>query len=266
MSLDIGAIEHEIEMTDRVIKAAEDWAKSYKKDKQAFADIIKLEAKFERILRAYFRELAKDRMDTYVNWSLYESQRVKAYNFNVIVDVDEIDELEGGELLTAMYDPVLQSMEIGAAAAERRYNIELGLNRYNEKLTKVTDKYVGKLVTNVTDTTVKRIQTSINTSITLGEDIQTAKARLIKVVGDPKRAELIARTETVRSYSMGVTTFGKEAGYTKKVWEISSDPCEVCQQNSGAVVDIDGTFPSGDTEAPAHPRCRCGVSLAPYTD
>lgn len=264
--LDIENAEREIELADRVIKAAEDWAKSYKGNKESFAKLIKLEAKFERIMRGYFRTLAKERLDKYLNWSLYAAQQIKAFRVDVVVDIEEIDDLEGGELLSVMHDPVLLALELGADYAEQTYKIDLGLNRYNEKLIKATDEYVGKLIKNINSTTVSRVQQSISTSITLGEDVQTAKARLTKIIGDPKRAELIARTETVRSYSMGVTTFGKEAGYTKKVWEISSDPCEVCAQNENAVVDIDGTFPSGDSEAPAHPRCRCGVTLAPFNE
>lgn len=259
-------IEREIELQDRVILASEDWAKAYKKNKESFVKLIKLEAKFEKIMRRYFKSLATERLDRYINWQQYEASKVKAYNFNVTVDIEEIDELEGGELMTAMHEPILQGWELGATTAEKTYNIELGLNRYSDVLLKATDKYVGKLVKNVNDTTVTRIQQSIATSLKLGEDITDAKIRLTKIIGDPKRAELIARTETVRSYSKGVTTFGKTAGYTQKVWEISSDPCEVCAMNQGAVVGIDSDFPSGDSEAPAHPRCRCGNSLMPMNE
>jgi hypothetical protein len=41
-------------------------------------------------------------------------------------------------------------------------------------------------------------------------------------------------------------------------WAVS-DPCPECAINSGAVVNIGSTFPSGANQPPAHPHCRCAL-------
>jgi hypothetical protein len=48
----------------------------------------------------------------------------------------------------------------------------------------------------------------------------------------------------------------KDAGLEKQEWAVS-DPCDICAKNDGAVVPIGTSFPSGDTQPPAHPHCRC---------
>jgi hypothetical protein len=48
----------------------------------------------------------------------------------------------------------------------------------------------------------------------------------------------------------------KEAGLEKQEWAVS-DPCDICAKNDGAIVPIGTSFPSGDTQPPAHPHCRC---------
>lgn len=258
----MNGIEDEIERLDRVIIASEDWAKRYKKSPEYLAKLIKLEAKFGRVMRKYFKTLATERMDNYINWHSYHRNSVTAYNIDVTID-DEGLALEYDELYLVMHEPILAGMALGASYGEETYNIDLGLNTFNESILKATDKYTAKLVTNVSNTTRDRIKQSIKTSTSLHEDVETAKARLMAIVGDARRAELIARTETVSSYSKGITVFGEESGATHKYWELSSDPCSLCLENSGAgaVVLFSEDFPSGDSEPPAHPNCRCGYSL-----
>jgi hypothetical protein len=48
----------------------------------------------------------------------------------------------------------------------------------------------------------------------------------------------------------------KDAGLEKQEWAVS-DPCDICAKNDGAIVPIGTSFPSGDTQPPAHPHCRC---------
>lgn len=257
--------EDAVERLQRLVLASEDWAKGYKKNKDAFAKLIKLETKIERLLRAYFRDLAKERLGKYINWSNYAKENVKAYRVDVTVDVEEIDDVEYDQLLNVIHDPLILSIALGAETAQAQYNIDVGLNQYSSEVLQAAESYTAKLVKGINDTTREKIKQSISTSLHLGEDTQAASERLSKIVNDPRRAALIARTETVRSYTTGITTFGKKSGATQKVWELSSNPCEICQSNydntpnSDGVIDIDEEFNDGDP--PAHPNCRCGISL-----
>jgi len=257
----VSQLEDSLEEQTAVILAAEKWAPSYKKNKDALALLIKFEAKLERVLRKHFRELANERMSSYINWELYSAQQIKAYSFEVIVDVQEFEDDEVEIMMATLNDPLAYSISLGAQTAEKQYKIELGLNQYSNAITKAAESYTAKLVKGLSDSTKTRISQSIATSIRLGEDLEAAKKRLSKVVNDPKRATTIARTESVRSFSRGITVFGEESKATAKFWEISSDPCAICAENEGAKVGLDEEFPSGDMEPPAHPNCRCGVSL-----
>jgi hypothetical protein len=54
----------------------------------------------------------------------------------------------------------------------------------------------------------------------------------------------------------------EESGVELVEW-IVADPCDLCQENADvSPIRIGDTFPSGDTEPPAHPNCVCDIS--PY--
>jgi len=262
---DITEAEDQAERLGGIILASEDWAKGYKKNKDAFAKLIKLETKIERKLRAYFRDFSKERLGKYINWSNYSKENIKAYRVDVTVDIEEIDDVEYGTLLNVIHDPLVLSIALGAETAQTQYNIDVGLNQYSSEVLQAAETYTAKLVKGITETTREKIKQSIATSLHLGEDVSSASDRLNRIVNDPRRAALIARTETVRSYTTGITTFGKKSGATQKVWELSSAPCEICQAaydntpNGDGVLDIDDEYSDGDP--PAHPNCRCGISL-----
>lgn len=78
-----------------------------------------------------------------------------------------------------------------------------------------------------------------------------------------ERAEMIARTETAFADSRGNMIAYKESGVVSgKEWILGSehDQEDECDDNVAAgVIGLDDDFPSGDTEAPAHPNCVCDV-------
>jgi len=80
---------------------------------------------------------------------------------------------------------------------------------------------------------------------------------------NPKRARTIAVTETTRAFAEGNTIAWKESGVVKKRrWNTSVDEmvCPICGPLHNVVVGIDGTFPGGHQNPPAHPRCRCWIT------
>jgi SPP1 gp7 family putative phage head morphogenesis protein len=103
-----------------------------------------------------------------------------------------------------------------------------------------------------------RVGTALADSIEQGLS-DTRAARLINdAIGSPARALTIAITETNRAMSYGAISRYKEANLEQMEWE-TSDPCPTCAMNSGAKVNIGGTFPSGAEMPPAHPHCRCAL-------
>jgi hypothetical protein len=62
-----------------------------------------------------------------------------------------------------------------------------------------------------------------------------------------------------RAVSVATVDAYKDFGVEQYEW-LSLDPCEICGGNSDAgPIAMGEEFPSGDTEPPAHPNCRCTV-------
>ena len=106
--------------------------------------------------------------------------------------------------------------------------------------------------------TYNEIGSSLGESIALGLSGSRA-ARLIQDrVQSASRALTIAITETNRVTSYAAMQTYKEYGLEKQEWQASS-PCDKCAMNEGAVVEIGSPFPSGVTQPPQHPHCRCAL-------
>lgn len=74
------------------------------------------------------------------------------------------------------------------------------------------------------------------------------------------RAERIARTEMARADIEAHNEAWRRSGIVQsKVWLISEDPCELCQENyAQGVIDFNEEFINGDP--PVHPNCTCDVA------
>lgn len=105
---------------------------------------------------------------------------------------------------------------------------------------------------------------------TIMEEIAGYREKLAKELGielddilsDSERALTIAQTEMSRAVSIASRELYEESGAELVEW-ITADPCDLCQENADvSPIGIGDTFPSGDTEPPAHPNCVCDI--APY--
>jgi len=143
----------------------------------------------------------------------------------------------------------------------------------------------GSTIQGLNATTKERIGTILADILKRGETPQTAVSAITEVLGkpsperakfleklgydkidamlyDPERALTIAQTEMSRAVSVANRELYTETGVELVEWLIA-DPCDLCQENADvSPIRIDDTFPSGDTEPPAHPNCVC--DLAPY--
>lgn len=255
------ALENNLDKLNIVIAAAEDWAKSYSKDNQSHAKLIRLEANFARELRRYFKSLAKERVIKYLNLPGYREQVVKAYDIKVIFDEDSFNDEEDNFILNVLHDPILEGMGIGVTAAQNITGRNLGLSKTDAAVQEAARKQAASLVKGINQTTKDRINQSIRTSLELGESDLDAAERISNILNDPNRALTIARTESVNSYNQGLLTFGDKSGAVAKQWyDVGAD--DICAENSAqGAIDIGDDFESGDNAPPAHPNCRCGMQL-----
>lgn len=266
----MGSVDAEIESLSRVISASEPWAIGYDDAPEQHAALIKAEAKLETKLRKYFRELAHERVAGYINWYAYEMERtkiaasdsIKAYDVNVMVD-ETLAPTEASIVINLIIDDVSYMIAIGAQAGEWIYSTPLGLNQYTEAILKEARKHSATLAKGLTETTRNKIRQQIESSLALGEDAQTLTKRFTdsKLINDPKRAEMIARTESVNSYSRGLLEFGRQSGAISKTWQSVPGACRICAPLDNETVPIGELFMNGSDKPSAHPRCRCTLRL-----
>ena len=85
------------------------------------------------------------------------------------------------------------------------------------------------------------------------------------------RASMIARTEIQTAQNQGrylgwtqASEQGLIDGGTTKMWLTSPlDPCDICEELSGEIVQWNQAFSGGFIVPPAHPNCRCVSVLIP---
>ena len=109
-------------------------------------------------------------------------------------------------------------------------------------------------------TSLDRIGTRLANALAQG--LPPSEVDLSDFFDDSERALAIAQTEMSRAVATASRQLYEESGVELVEW-IVADPCDLCQENADvSPIRIDGTFPSGDTEPPAHPNCVCDIS--PY--
>lgn len=284
----MGALD-EFERLTTSILAAEDWAEAYSNAPKQHAQLIRQTAKMNRQVMVYFRDLAKD-APKLVNWfnyssAVYEQQRTlkassaKAYDVNVVVNQNEVQQQDQA-FIKLVFNTIATTAELGVQSLVVEHNLPIGptststliQNQTTEQLAnlvgmKIMDKGLPTehLVPNpntaysIDETTRSRIANSIKTSIQLGEDQTQATERLMDVIADTDRADMIARTETVRAYNNGRRLYALSSGAVAHMWQ-NFGASDICVTNTAdGWIPIDQAFASGALNVPTHPRDKCIV-------
>jgi SPP1 gp7 family putative phage head morphogenesis protein len=110
----------------------------------------------------------------------------------------------------------------------------------------------------LTNTGLRDIGNAIGEAIALGLSPKQAAKLINNTVASPMRALMIAITESNRAVSAATVARYEQQGLQEMEWT-TFDPCDICAGNDGVTVPIGGTFPSGHTQPPAHPHCRCAL-------
>ncbi|TFB85840.1 hypothetical protein E3O44_12625 [Cryobacterium algoricola] len=243
------------------IHAAEDWQESYKASPNTFVQLLRLEAALESAAGEYLLGLATRSLG-YVDWSRLPDP-IKADAGPVVNNDDPAWKEEQVILTAAVLSTITELITTGAEAGEYVYKIPAGYTSLDEAIMEAARNHVGGLVKGVTETTRKLIRESVATSIAMGEDLSASKARLMKIMNNPVRAEMIAATESVNAYQTGLYHYAKTTGAKKKTWDGLRGACNLCFPLIGKTIGIDELFDVGNgTKAlfPAiHIRDRCGV-------
>lgn len=254
------------------------WPESITQDTPTFDKLLKLERSLERDVSGYLKDFADNRAERLVNWHVYERQARPNRQANEELMVAATAELVIDEqkiLLNVVFSHLKNGELLGIEASSRNYHIPIDLLDFEPILQRQINNSSHRLVKNITETTRRAMQASLQTSLELGEHIRDAQARINKLVDNPVRARMIARTEAVNTYGNGTLTFGKQTGATGKVWDsvIDSRTSLICQElhqkygspKKAAKIDEPYTWSTaggGSTDAPgAHVNCRSGHYL-----
>jgi SPP1 gp7 family putative phage head morphogenesis protein len=156
-------------------------------------------------------------------------------------------------------------------------DIEMSFDAANPRAKAWIEEHALELVNDISDTTREEIRGLLEESFDAGNttlDVDELAKQIGELIDDPDRAELIARTETMRAANQGQLEAWDQAeeqglltGDEKKEWITTPDDrlCPICEPLDGIQVDRDGTFDVDGEQLdgpPAHPRCRCTTALA----
>lgn len=243
------------ESLSQAIHAAEDWLDSYKANPETFRELVRLESALERAVAEYLHDLSLRAVE-FVDWSVLKA--AGAPNAD-----DEVWEEERKLLTAAVLQLITELTATGLLAGESLHGIPIEFDNLYDAIMQSARKQTAQLVKGATATSRKLIRESIAQSIALGENAYESTARLLNIVDNPIRAEMIAQTEPVNAYQKGYNLYAKQTGAISKEWDGLVGACKICSPLIGTTVGIDEMFvlPNGtELEHPAgHPRCRCSI-------
>lgn len=272
-----------IELNRFLVLASEDWAKGFSKAPEQHAKLLKVDARLNRKIMQYFKDLANN-THKFINWGAYRyavyeinASKVNAYDVTTIVNDNALDASDN-TFISVVFEEIAAATALGAQSGETIYNVPLGITPTDADIQRIAHQHVanlvgkswdvelGKYIDNpnsdyqVSNKTRADIRASIQTSINLGEDIQTATKRLQSTIKNAKRAEMIANTETVNSYSAGLLHFGTASNAVGKEWEDNGATDECSDYAQLGAVPFDYSYDGLDGPT-AHPNCRCHLRL-----
>jgi SPP1 gp7 family putative phage head morphogenesis protein len=115
----------------------------------------------------------------------------------------------------------------------------------------------------VAETTRTQIRDLVGRQAAEGWSVEQL-AKEIRQLGEietPRRAKLIAVTETASAYSRGSIAAYRESGVVQGLrWLTADSPCEICDPLDDTVAPLGEAFAGGVTFPPAHPGCRCAIA------
>lgn len=136
---------------------------------------------------------------------------------------------------------------------------------FNTNIEKWLKGYSIELADEVNLTTLDKLKASLFEGWEAGESIPDLSNRVRDLYEefDKSRAEMIARTETLKASNQGsLETYRSSGVVDRTMWIVGPEPCEYCQALDGAVADLGDDYHSDldDVDAPPlHPRCVCSL-------
>ena len=270
------AIIKEVENGDKEDKPSRQWDKERKrlfwqlKNRVFLAFVKKVRDKQKKVFREQRKEV------------LSKLNKLKSIKRNI--NVAEILLKKDEEVLRTIniVMPTLENVfkESGDATFEF-LGVDMEMDVTEPEIQKLLKADTRRFASEVTIVTNSAIKAQVAEGLKLNEGISDIAKRISTVFNKAEgyRAEMIARTETIRFNAAATQRAFKDSGVVKaKEWIVNPGACQFCQPMAGKVVDLDASFyKKGDTASgddggtlnldyvttehpPLHPNCRCDLA------
>lgn len=166
----LNPIDHELELANRALLAAEDWAPGYEKAPEQHVALIKQTARLQVLILRFFRDLAKD-AEHFVNWfaysqAVYEQQRamalktavkaaflppvtidenILAYDVNVVINNDALSQ-QDQQFIKVVFDTVATVASLGVDSMAAEFKSPIGLTSTSAIIQQLTTQQLANLV------------------------------------------------------------------------------------------------------------------------
>jgi|TARA_Y100000296_G_C5179952_1_gene263272 HK97 family phage portal protein len=243
--------------------------------------ILKSAQKFEDDIETMFQNVFKQQERIILD-AFDQQEVIKApseEDTNKLID-DLWDKDTMNQLIVLAYAPLfLELFREQSSATQDFLNLRVGdVTRNADVVSEITETNL-QLSGTVNDATIKNIKKTLALGVVEGEGANMLKERIQQVFTDAsdKRAEMIARTETIRGSNLAANTVYEKAGVKTKEWITAIDErtCQWCGPMDGTQLKVsDNFFDKGSTfegreggilnlnysdtkGPPLHPNCRC---------
>lgn len=141
--------------------------------------------------------------------------------------------------------------------------VELGFDLDNPFVQEVLHELAEQVVA-IVETTREEIRVLVGRQAAEGWSIDQLADEIANLAEThaPRRAKMIARTETATAYTRGSLLAYEESGVVSQLeWLLGPESCEGCQEIAAQTptVDLGDTF-HGGAMVPAHPACTCAIA------
>lgn len=229
-----------------------------------FARRARRTAKHERKIKAVLRSVWDDERQTMVS-NLRKLGKTAHLKFGLSI-IDLILYPQGAatkKLAKELREAAKSAMEEMGSAAGEEAGLDMAFDVTNPRVTTWLDGYALELSENLETVSESEIRKRLAAGIEEGEGIPDLTARINDLFKEWEayRAEMIARTETIRASNQAAIEAYKQSGVVeKKTWLPGPDSCEACVAiGLQDPIPLEDEFESEEFDdvmaPPLHPNC-----------
>lgn len=231
-----------------------------------------LARKVEKAWAVYFRKQGAwwttERLSS-IGVSEATSRRLPGKAESALRSLSEFD--DGGRTLQATLSEVGNAMILGGRELIKRLAIDISFSLANPRAVSYMERRGAELVTQINETSRKRLRTILSTGIDEGWSYSKLASAIRTRFEDfsRQRARAIAITELGNAYTESMSIVGHQLQAQgikmQKRWitvgDSRVDPIDCAPNGAAGWIPMKQLFPSGAAQPLAHTLCRCALDL-----